>query len=250
MPMYSGVPGACSASSSHTPGERGDHQRDDAEPNRGPARRRRAHARRVYHRGAGGRPAAIGLPRATGVHRAACSICAKSSITSMTVRAALARRSPAAASSLDAIAALGVRRSAGDQRAARRCARSRTKPTRRWRSSTSRATSSARGATRSRRCRPRVKALDVELREVEAELEQALLAVPNMPARSRAGRQGRATTTSSCAQRGEKPAFDFAPKDHVELGTKLGLLDFERAVKISGARFVVLRGAGARLSAR
>jgi seryl-tRNA synthetase len=47
---------------------------------------------------------------------------------------------------------------------------------------------------------------------------------------------------------GEKPSFAFAAKDHVELGSKLGLLDLPRAVKISGARFVVLRGPGARLT--
>jgi len=46
---------------------------------------------------------------------------------------------------------------------------------------------------------------------------------------------------------GEKPDYGFQPKDHVELGTALGILDFERAAKISGARFTVLKGAGARL---
>jgi seryl-tRNA synthetase len=46
---------------------------------------------------------------------------------------------------------------------------------------------------------------------------------------------------------GEKPAFDFAPKPHWELGEALGILDFDRAAKLSGARFVVYMGAGARL---
>ncbi|MDE3106300.1 MAG: serine--tRNA ligase [Acidobacteriota bacterium] len=46
---------------------------------------------------------------------------------------------------------------------------------------------------------------------------------------------------------GERPAFDFAPKPHWELGEALGILDFERAAKISGARFVVHYGQGARL---
>jgi seryl-tRNA synthetase len=46
---------------------------------------------------------------------------------------------------------------------------------------------------------------------------------------------------------GEKRAFDFAPKPHWELGDALGILDFERAAKLSGARFVVYMGAGARL---
>src|SRR5260221_40468 len=46
---------------------------------------------------------------------------------------------------------------------------------------------------------------------------------------------------------GEKPAFSFAPKSHIELGEKLGLFDFERAVKITGSAFAVYMGAGARL---
>ncbi|MDD3760703.1 MAG: serine--tRNA ligase [Acidithiobacillus sp.] len=46
---------------------------------------------------------------------------------------------------------------------------------------------------------------------------------------------------------GEIPRFDFPVKDHVDLGTELGVLDFAAGVKLAGARFVVLRGAGARL---
>jgi seryl-tRNA synthetase len=46
---------------------------------------------------------------------------------------------------------------------------------------------------------------------------------------------------------GTKPEFDFEPKDHVDLGTALGILDLERATKIAGARFAILNGAGARL---
>ena len=47
---------------------------------------------------------------------------------------------------------------------------------------------------------------------------------------------------------GTKPEFSFTPKDHVDLGAALGILDLERAAKISGARFAILNGAGARLS--
>ena len=47
---------------------------------------------------------------------------------------------------------------------------------------------------------------------------------------------------------GQPREFDFEPKDHVDLGTNLGILDFERATKIAGARFAILNGAGARLS--
>ncbi len=46
---------------------------------------------------------------------------------------------------------------------------------------------------------------------------------------------------------GTKPELDFEPKDHVDLGTSLGILDLERATKITGARFAILYGAGARL---
>jgi len=46
---------------------------------------------------------------------------------------------------------------------------------------------------------------------------------------------------------GNRPAFDFTPKDHVDLGENLGLMDFEAAARMSGARFVVLKGALARL---
>ena len=48
-------------------------------------------------------------------------------------------------------------------------------------------------------------------------------------------------------QWGARPSFDFAPKDHVDLGEALGLMDFEAAARMSGARFVVLKGALARL---
>src|SRR5205814_4409948 len=47
---------------------------------------------------------------------------------------------------------------------------------------------------------------------------------------------------------GTPRAFDFVPKPHWDLGAELGILDFERATKIAGARFAVLTGAGARLS--
>jgi seryl-tRNA synthetase len=46
---------------------------------------------------------------------------------------------------------------------------------------------------------------------------------------------------------GEPPGFDFQPQDHVEIGTRLGILDLDRAAAMSGARFAVLAGAGARL---
>ncbi|MCS6797195.1 MAG: serine--tRNA ligase [Myxococcota bacterium] len=97
-----------------------------------------------------------------------------------------------------------------------------------------------------RRLGERIAELEAQARQVEADVEDELLRVPNLLDPSVPdGRdaQGNPVVRSW----GERPAFGFAPRDHVELGTRLGILDFERAAKISGARFVVLRGAGARL---
>ena len=91
-----------------------------------------------------------------------------------------------------------------------------------------------------------VRTLEVELEEVERRLGEALLGIPNMPDASVP--IGRDAASNVLVRRvGEPPRFDFAPKAHWELGPDLGILDFERAAKISGARFVVYRGAGARL---
>jgi seryl-tRNA synthetase len=78
-------------------------------------------------------------------------------------------------------------------------------------------------------------------------METLLLAVPNVPHVSVPDGTGE---HDNLVRRtwGEKPAFSFEPKSHWEIGEKLGVLDFERASKLSGARFSVLFGAGARLS--
>jgi seryl-tRNA synthetase len=84
-----------------------------------------------------------------------------------------------------------------------------------------------------------VKALDVEFREL-------LAGVPNLPHESVP--VGRDETGNVEARRvGEPPAFGYEPKAHWDLGPELGILDFERASKITGARFAVYRGVGARL---
>jgi seryl-tRNA synthetase len=97
-----------------------------------------------------------------------------------------------------------------------------------------------------RRVGDRIKALDEEQRAVEVELEELLLRVPNLPHPSvPIG----ATAENNVIVRvwGERPAFAFEPKPHWELGEALGILDLARAAKISGSRFVLLRGAGAAL---
>jgi seryl-tRNA synthetase len=91
-----------------------------------------------------------------------------------------------------------------------------------------------------------VKRREAELTEVEAELERRLLVVPNVPHESVP--DGRSDADNPVLRTlGEKPAFDFTAKAHWELGEKLGILDQARAAKLSGARFSVLWGAGARL---
>jgi seryl-tRNA synthetase len=88
----------------------------------------------------------------------------------------------------------------------------------------------------------RLKAAEEELAAVQAELDAALYDLPNLLDASVP--DGRDESANREVRRwGEPRAFDFAPQDHVDLG----LLDFEAAAKISGARFVVMRGALARL---
>ncbi len=83
--------------------------------------------------------------------------------------------------------------------------------------------------------------------EVESELETILLNLPNLP---HPDTPEGLTEDDNVEVRvwGDKPAFDFDARDHVEVGTRLDILDFERAAKISGSRFVVLKGYGSRLN--
>ena len=86
--------------------------------------------------------------------------------------------------------------------------------------------------------------LDKAAGEWEAEVRDRLLRIPNIPHASVPdGRDETGNRVESVW--GEEPRFDFAPKAHDELGVGLGILDFERAAKVSGARFVFYRGAGA-----
>ena len=82
--------------------------------------------------------------------------------------------------------------------------------------------------------------------EAERRMQELLAAVPNVPHESvPAGRDESANR--EVRRWGEAPRFDFEPQDHVDLGTRLGILDLERAAKVASARFAILRGAGARL---
>ena len=91
-----------------------------------------------------------------------------------------------------------------------------------------------------------IKTLEEELKKFEAAQEALLMTIPNLP--------GDTTPVGNSADDnpvvrtwGEKPQFAFEPKQHFDIGEKLDILDFERAVKITGARFSLYKGAGARL---
>ena len=92
----------------------------------------------------------------------------------------------------------------------------------------------------------RIKQGEARLEEVKAGIERFLMVVPNLPDASvPVGKD--AADNKEIRRVGEPRAFDFAPKDHAELGSALGILDFERAARLSGARFAVYWGEGARL---
>jgi seryl-tRNA synthetase len=91
-----------------------------------------------------------------------------------------------------------------------------------------------------------IKQLEAQITGVESALEDVLLGCPNIPHESVPDGD---SSEANPVRRvwGEKPALAFTPKDHVDVGLGLGILDFERAGKISGSRFTILRGAGARM---
>jgi seryl-tRNA synthetase len=92
----------------------------------------------------------------------------------------------------------------------------------------------------------RIGELEEQLRAVESDLESAMLRVPNVPHESVPyGPDDSHNVVVN--QWGEFREFDFEPAPHWDLGPELGILDFERGVKLSGSRFYILRGAGARL---
>jgi len=90
----------------------------------------------------------------------------------------------------------------------------------------------------------RLKELEAELPEIERRMEEFLLSIPNMPDPSvpeGAGEEDNPVIRTW----GQPRVFDFQVKDHVDLGTELGILDFDRAVKIAGGRFCLSKGAAA-----
>ncbi|MGE5216366.1 MAG: serine--tRNA ligase [Chloroflexota bacterium] len=91
-----------------------------------------------------------------------------------------------------------------------------------------------------------IRAAEGPVADIEARFERFMLSLPNLPHPSVT--VGKNETENREMRRwGEPPQFDFAPKNHWDIGEELGIIDFERAAKIAGARFAVYRGAGARL---
>lgn len=92
----------------------------------------------------------------------------------------------------------------------------------------------------------KIKAMDEEVRDVDLRLTELMLAIPNIPHESVP--YGESEDDNVEVRRWGRPRdFDFEPRAHWDIGTRLGILDFERAAKVAGSRFVFYRGAGARL---
>src|SRR2546430_1589535 len=99
---------------------------------------------------------------------------------------------------------------------------------------------------KARGLKSRIQELEEQQREVERELQELLLSIPNLPSDELPD-----GNSEEFAQQvrtwGTPPAFDFEPVDHVDIGERLGVFDFARATKLSGPRFAVIKGVGAQL---
>lgn len=155
-----------------------------------------------------------------------------------TIRTALLKRLPAETLDpiLDTVTTLDTERrsliSKTEQLKAERNAQSKTKPT-------------PEVIERLKGVGEEIKTLDSELAVVEAKLQEQLAALPNTPADDvpPGGKEANQVVRSW----GEKPSYSFTPKDHVALATDLGIIDYERAAKMSGSGFWIYRGLGAEL---
>ena len=91
----------------------------------------------------------------------------------------------------------------------------------------------------------KIKDLDAEIGLLDAKIEDFLVQLPNLPDPDVLA--GGKEQNQIVREWGQKPQFDFPPKDHVELVTSLGLVDYERGVKLGGSGFWLYKGDGARL---
>ena len=101
-------------------------------------------------------------------------------------------------------------------------------------------------ADEGRGLRAKIRALEEEVRSLDKQLEELLLEVPNIPHPTVPIGEDE-TDNVVVRSWGEPRSFDFEPVPHWKLGESLGIIDFERGVKLSGTRFYVLKGLGARL---
>ena len=92
-----------------------------------------------------------------------------------------------------------------------------------------------------------IKEHEARLEVVEGQRDELALTLPNLP-HSSVPLGTSENDNIEVRRHGNPPAFDFTPKAHWDIGPDLGIIDFERATKLAGARFCVLTGAGARLS--
>ncbi len=92
----------------------------------------------------------------------------------------------------------------------------------------------------------RISSLDKEIAQVEEDLSALTATLPNIPdPRTPVGKDDSENVVLKTV--GQIPEYDFTPKPHWDLGPELGIIDFERGTKLTGSRFYVLNGAGARL---
>jgi seryl-tRNA synthetase len=99
---------------------------------------------------------------------------------------------------------------------------------------------------RARRLKEQIRQAETEKDRPRAELRDLLLCIPNLPLDTVPDGDSEEFAVE-IRRHGDPPAFAFEPKDHVDLGEAMGILDFARAAKLSGPRFSIARGAGAAL---
>ncbi len=97
---------------------------------------------------------------------------------------------------------------------------------------------------RARQLKDQVRAIEEDQEKLDTELRETLLTIPNFPA-DIVPEGASEDFNVEIRRHGTPPSFSFEPKDHVDLGETMGILDLARAAKLSGARFAVTRGTGA-----
>ncbi len=92
----------------------------------------------------------------------------------------------------------------------------------------------------------KIKELEAGMNDIQEKLDQLIMVIPNMP--NEEVPVGKDESDNPVVRTwGDKTEFDFEPLSHWDIGEKLGILDFERAAKLAGARFALYKGAGSRL---